>query len=162
MILLLPAPPSLNDYYIVQKRGKFASKVVSREGIAYQNTMKQYKNLLKLPTFRGDLKVTVECFPYSRNSRDIDNYFKCLFDSLQYAGIIENDNLIRKEIGSMQSPCRRWPCVLVDIQQFRYVPVTLEEMIGECHEDGSTVYGLALAPPEIREAVKKANDKLFK
>ncbi len=161
MILLLPAPPSLNDYYIVQKRGKFSAKVVSREGVAYQNTLKKYKNLLKLPTFRGDLRVLVDCFPYSRNSRDIDNYFKCLFDSMQYAGIIDNDNLIRREVGQMQSPFRRWPCVLVDIQEMSFKPMSLEEMILECHEDGSRVHGLELAPLELRNAVLNTKNRLF-
>ncbi len=151
MIILLPDPPSLNKYYIVQKRGKFSAKVVSKEGLAYQNTLKKYKNLLNLPTFRGDMRVVVDCFPYSRNSRDIDNYFKCLFDSMQYAGIIENDNLIRREIGRMQSPFRPWPCILVEIQEICFKPMSIEEMILEFQEDGSKVFGLELAPKKLRD-----------
>lgn len=60
MFFLFPAPPSLNDYYIVQKRGKFSVKVVSRAGVQYKRTLKQYKTLLGILTYRGDLRVTIE------------------------------------------------------------------------------------------------------
>jgi len=155
MFLLLPAPPSLNEYYVVQPRGKFYSKVVSKTGKAYHRVLALRKRMLDLPTFRGNLQITLDCFPYSRNSRDIDNYFKALLDSLQEAGIIENDNDIRWELGRMQEPFRvNWEgsnsCIIIEIKPVDWTPLSLADRLAEIIDDGNTVIGLSQAPPEIR------------
>lgn len=149
MFLILPEPPSLNTYYTVQRRGKFHSKVVSKEGKQYQNELLQIMQLLKLPKFSGDLEITLDCFPKKRNQRDIDNYFKCLNDSLQYAGIIENDNMIRWQLGRMQVKNPGWPCVILEIKPHDYKPITLANRIAEIRESGQTIAGLSLAPKSL-------------
>ena len=152
MFLLLPAPPSLNDYYVVQKRGNFYSKVVSKAGHTYQKTLKMYKDALGIKTCTGDLKITLDCFPYSKNSRDIDNYFKALLDSLQYAGIIENDNLIRWELGRMQLPFREWPCVLLEIKPMEFKPQSLTGRVTEISEP---IIGVSIAPKNVRDLLRQ-------
>lgn len=167
MFLLLPSPPSLNDYYIVQKRGKFFSKVVSKEGEKYQYVLKLWKKLLNIPTLRGDLQITLDCFPYSRNSRDIDNYYKALLDSLQKAEIIENDNNIRWELGRMQRPFRvdNWEgsnsCIILEIKPFRFEPISLADRIIEIVDDGNVLVGYSRAPQEVRDAVENERNKFF-
>lgn len=146
MFLVLPEPPSLNTYYTVQRRGQFHSKVVSEEGKRYQRLLVQYKQLLRLPKFSGDLEITLDCFPKKRNQRDIDNYLKALNDSLQYAGIIENDNMIRWQLGRMQFKNPGWPCVILEIKPHDYKPITLADRLAEIRESGHPIVGLSLAP----------------
>lgn len=141
MYIILPEPPSLNEYYIVQKRGKFHAKVVSKKGMMYHREIAQLKQLLRIPTFTGDLSMTLECFPYSKNSRDIDNYYKCLNDSLQAAGIIENDNNIRWQLGKMQCPNRGLPCVIIRIEKMEFYPKSLDKRIEEIESLGDTIIG---------------------
>ncbi len=149
MILLLPEPPSLNAYYTVQRRGRFFAKVVTKKGIEYQKLIFRYKKELNLPCLHGDLSVVMDCFPHSRNSRDIDNYFKALLDSLQYAGIIENDNMIRSTLGRMQQPNRKWPCVLLQIEKMDWKPKSLSHTISS--ED---VKGIEMCPNHVRSDIE--------
>jgi crossover junction endodeoxyribonuclease RusA len=168
MFLLLPAPPSLNDYYVVQPRGKFHAKVVSKVGKIYQDTIALFKRKLNIPTFRGDLAITLDCFPYSRNSRDIDNYYKCLLDSMQYAGILDNDNNIKWELGRMQQPFRvdNWyygnSMIILEIKPLKFKPISLAEKIVQILDDGNQVVGLTSAPQEVINSIKSEKNKLFK
>ncbi|CRL45847.1 Crossover junction endodeoxyribonuclease RusA [Sodalis glossinidius str. 'morsitans'] len=45
---------------------------------------------------KGDLAVSVMFCPPSRAKRDLDNYFKALFDSVINAGIWIDDSQIKK------------------------------------------------------------------
>ena len=44
----------------------------------------------------GPVAISVDLYPPSLHKRDIDNYFKALFDALEHAGVYENDNQIKK------------------------------------------------------------------
>ena len=44
----------------------------------------------------GQVSVTLEFYPPDRRKRDLDNQFKCLFDSITNAGCIDDDSCIRE------------------------------------------------------------------
>ena len=147
-----------------KKKGEYVDNMVSdvsKEGKEYQAKIAKFKMDYGIPLLTGDLSMTLECFPYAKNKRDIDNYFKCLNDSLQYAGIIENDNLIRWQLGKMQSPFRDWPCVLLRIEQMRFEPVSLEDRIAEIQKKGETIIGFSLAHKSVEAALQNRQKQLF-
>lgn len=155
MYLILPAPPSLNVYYETKRVGRFHGISVSRKGREYHRLLGQYRQILMLPTFDFDISMTLECFPKARNQRDIDNYFKCLNDSLQSAGIIKNDNLIRWQLGKMQAPFREWPCVLLRIERMAFRSVTIIDRVREIRSTGETIVGMSLAPESVKRIIER-------
>ena len=96
MRIELPFPPSVNQAYRAITRGKIATTILSKQGRQYH---KSVKSLLYKPDrepLTDDLAVTVELYPRDRRKRDIDNYFKLLFDSLTEAGIWKDDSQIKQ------------------------------------------------------------------
>jgi len=87
----LPWPPTANTYW--RRRGNIY--FISPKGLAYRNN-----TILECYNFRGcfsedkRLRVIVEAFPPDKRRRDIDNIFKVLLDSLQYAKVYEDDSQI--------------------------------------------------------------------
>jgi len=68
--------------------------VISSEGRKYHETAKAIFRQSGQAPIRGRVKVEVEFYPPDWRRRDLDNLFKCLFDSLVNAGAIEDDHLI--------------------------------------------------------------------
>lgn len=91
LILTLPYPPSVNNYY-----GR------SRFGVYIKKPVKIYRekvlNIIQSSgldfTFTGRLSLTVELFPPDKRKRDIDNPMKGLLDSLTEAGVYLDDSQI--------------------------------------------------------------------
>jgi crossover junction endodeoxyribonuclease RusA len=86
----LPYPPSINHYYIRNSAGV----VLGAKGKSYRRDA-----ALLLHRFRGAcqdkrLAVTINVFPPDKRKRDIDNLCKAVLDSLEHAGIYNNDNQI--------------------------------------------------------------------
>lgn len=70
--------------------------VISAEGRKYHehvNAIFRDSGQLPIP---GPVKIEVEFYPPDRRRRDLDNLFKCLFDSLVNAKAIEDDSLINE------------------------------------------------------------------
>ncbi len=101
----LPWPPSVNAYY---GRNKFGSTYVRREGKAYKERVKQCvsewwtcSSHVVGERFPEPALITGPAYCYTllkpptRRSVDIDNRDKALFDAMEYAGLIEDDKLIR-------------------------------------------------------------------
>lgn len=91
--LALPWPPSANMYWRRNGHRYF----ITAKGIAYRQTV----TILGRPwrdRFDGDkrLSVTVEAYPPDKRRRDVDNIFKCLLDSLQWAKVYVDDSQIDK------------------------------------------------------------------
>ena len=93
IILTLPYPPSVNNYWITSGNRKF----ISKRGKEFKQTVAEYvieKNIPKL----GDIPVQVDIILRPRNKRlmDIDNSCKAILDSIQDAGVIDDDKQVYK------------------------------------------------------------------
>ena len=92
MKLTLPYPPSINRYY----RHVGYRTLISREGRTFR------KNVCALlggggprkPPSGGRIALCMDAFPPDRRIRDLDNLQKSVCDSLQHAGIYEDDSQI--------------------------------------------------------------------
>lgn len=95
MTFVLPYPPSVNHYW----RKWHDRMVVSREGREYRT---QVCGLLaggsgggvRKPPMGGRIALCMDAFPPDRRRRDLDNLQKSVLDSLQHAGVYEDDSLI--------------------------------------------------------------------
>ncbi|OIV46767.1 crossover junction endodeoxyribonuclease [Sodalis sp. TME1] len=100
MKLTLPFPPSVNGYWRAPNRGKLAGRhLVSERGRKYRaeavaEILEQIRGMPQPVT--GDLAVSVTLCPPSRAKRELDNYFKALFDSVTNARIWMDDSQIKK------------------------------------------------------------------
>jgi len=84
--LILPYPPSVNHYWLLNRNG---SRRISAAGEAFRIAVK----LLPLvQTFRGLVAVRITAYPPDRRRRDLDNLLKSLLDALQHTGIIADDS----------------------------------------------------------------------
>lgn len=96
----LPYPPSINGYY-KNYRGK---TVLGESGRGYRALIRLTlwqcittgKKFARKP-LDGDLGVEIFVYPPDKRIRDIDNIQKCLFDSLQHAGLYHNDYQISSQ-----------------------------------------------------------------
>ena len=86
----LPWPPSVNTYW----RHVGSRVLVSREGRDYRRWVANELFALEARPIPGRLAVSVSLFPPDRRKRDIDNPLKCLLDSLQHAGLYEDDSQV--------------------------------------------------------------------
>lgn len=94
MILLnLPYPPSVNAYWLTSGRRKFLSK----RGREFKQAVQEYVIDNKIPKL-GSKAVSVEIIlrPRSKKLMDIDNCAKAVLDSLQDAGVFDNDQQVWK------------------------------------------------------------------
>jgi crossover junction endodeoxyribonuclease RusA len=92
----LTYPPSINSYY---EKGNFIKGKDRRVGVAgsaFRAEVLRFKlqNLKNPRTLTCRLSMEVELWAPDRRKRDIDNPLKCLFDALEYARLIENDEQI--------------------------------------------------------------------
>ena len=86
----LPFPPSVNHYY----RRVGPRTILSREGRAYREKVAGIAAGLALRPVEGPLEAEVLVFPPDRRRRDLDNLQKAIFDSLQHAGVYQDDSQI--------------------------------------------------------------------
>lgn len=89
MTLELPWPPSLNRYYR-HNRGRTH---ISEQGLEYRHAVAVLCHR-KGTMGKRRLMVSVDAYPPDRRERDLDNLLKCLLDSMQHAGIYEDDSQI--------------------------------------------------------------------
>ena len=101
MELVLPYPPSVNHYWR-HFRGR---TLISREGRAYrQQVMTQCQGFSGQPPRDGRLALAMDAFPPDRRRRDLDNIQKSALDSMQHAGIYEDDSLIELLVTRRRMP----------------------------------------------------------
>ncbi len=99
----MPWPPSANRYWR-KYRGRM---VVSEEARKYKDEITILALTWQIKTFTTRLSLKIFAYPPDRRVRDIDNILKIAIDSLQYAGIYENDAQIDRiyiERGLPQPP----------------------------------------------------------
>ncbi|AVJ17193.1 hypothetical protein CLM71_08640 [Serratia sp. MYb239] len=100
MILTLPFPPSVNGYWRAPNKGSLKGRhLISDRGRKFNSEalasiLEQLNRKPRVLTC--DLAVSVVFYPPSRARRDLDNYFKALFDAMTKAGIWLDDSQIKK------------------------------------------------------------------
>lgn len=87
--LSLPMPPSVNKYWRWGPSGVYLTKTAKQ----YRAKI-QYRALeLPIPRFSGPVVAVLEINP-SWRACDLDNFEKCLWDSLEHAGTLVNDSQV--------------------------------------------------------------------
>jgi len=89
LVIELPWPPSVNNYW----RRCGARYFISPKGVAFRELvcLKTFNE-----TFNKNVRLSVDIYAYppDKRRRDLDNILKSLFDSLQHAGLYEDDSQI--------------------------------------------------------------------
>lgn len=87
-MLKLPFPPSMNTYW----RNFRGRTVLSKAGRQYKQDVAEYVTQNNVPKY-GDkkLKITMILQPRDKRKIDIDNRIKSVLDSLQDAGVYDDD-----------------------------------------------------------------------
>lgn len=90
--LTLPFPPSVNNYWRAKGRIRF----ISKNGKAYRKAVDEavLEQWTEPRVMEGRLKVWIAMYPPNRIRRDCDNQFKAVLDSMQHAGIYNDDSQI--------------------------------------------------------------------
>ncbi len=92
VILYLPWPPTVNNYYKVARSGhKYLDKSVRAYREAVETAISEQSPGL---TITDRIFLEVHLFPPDKRKRDLDNYMKGLLDALTNAGLWEDDSLI--------------------------------------------------------------------
>lgn len=107
--LILPWPPSVNNYWLAKGNTRFISKAgrVFREGVAEECARQSVIGLL------GRLAVHIALFPPDRRARDIDNILKALLDACEHAGCYASDSQIDELHVIRQSVEKGGHCTIV-------------------------------------------------
>jgi len=96
--LPLPWPPSVNHYWgerVVRSGARWViQKYVAEEGKAYRTAAWALLLGCGRPKLFGRLAVEICAHPPDRRRRDLDNLFKGVLDSLQAAGLYDDDEQI--------------------------------------------------------------------
>jgi crossover junction endodeoxyribonuclease RusA len=88
--LELPYPPTINHYYGRTRTGQL---FIKPKGTHFRDCVSY--STYKVKTFaKKRLSVEVIVYPPDKRIRDLDNITKALLDSLQNAGLFENDSQI--------------------------------------------------------------------
>lgn len=107
--LILSWPPSTNRYW----RHVGNRTLISRAGREYKAAVRGavLEQLGAIQPMAGRVAVTVELSPPDRRRRDIDNHAgKALLDSLQHAGLLEDDSQVVELHARMLEPVRGGRC----------------------------------------------------
>ena len=87
-ILVLPFPPSMNTYW----RNFRGRTVLSKAGREFKIAVQDYVIENNIPKFgERKLKITMILRPRDKRKVDIDNRIKAVLDSLQDAGVFDDD-----------------------------------------------------------------------
>jgi crossover junction endodeoxyribonuclease RusA len=87
--LQLPLPPSVNTYW----RNFRGRTVLSKGGRDYKIAIQEYVTVNNLPKFGQErLGASITIFPRDKRAIDLDNRLKALFDSLEDAGLFDDDS----------------------------------------------------------------------
>lgn len=105
MVLQLPWPPSVNDYYGRNGRGGVYLKPEARRFRRIAGMVIAYlsENWGPLP-IRGPVRIKLIAHPPDRRRYDLDNREKALFDALEAAKVIENDAQVVSKTADKAEP----------------------------------------------------------
>lgn len=94
--LVLPWPPSVNQYWRHPSKGPLAGRhLISEQGRAYRaNVLHQITAEGQRHKLADRLSVSIMCYPPDRRRRDLDNVLKAALDALVFAGVMLDDSQI--------------------------------------------------------------------
>lgn len=99
--LTLPWPPSVNHLYFTAPNGM---RLLNKAGKAYKESVIEIAK--KVPCHvRGRLTLEVWAHVPDKRRRDLDNLRKIVLDSLQAAGVYEDDCMIDHDIMHRDNRC---------------------------------------------------------
>lgn len=88
VVLNLPYPPSVNHMYINARGRRFPNEKAK----AYKTAISEYVAEYRVPKFEdAKIALIVWAYPPDRRKRDISNLLKIIEDSLQDAGVFNDD-----------------------------------------------------------------------
>jgi crossover junction endodeoxyribonuclease RusA len=88
VVLNLPYPPSVNHMYINARGRRFPNAKAK----AYKTAISEYVAEYRVPKFEdAKIALIVWAYPPDRRKRDISNLLKIIEDSLQDAGVFNDD-----------------------------------------------------------------------
>lgn len=120
IVLTLPIPPSINDYYgVTAPTAHRVIKYIKTKGKIYREIVNEYvqKNHFNLGI---NIPIKVEIlisFPTNRQ-QDLDNRMKSLLDSLTLANVWVDDSLIY-DLHMIKGPIGKPGGVIVKIQEYK-------------------------------------------
>ena len=92
MVLSLPYPPSMNEYWHHDRRGRV---YIAQSGKTFRTTVGWVvKQARANERYADRLSVSVQLWMPDKRRRDIDNVLKPLLDALEHAGVYEDDSQI--------------------------------------------------------------------
>ena len=85
----LPFPPTLNTYY----RNFRGRMVLGKQGREFKVTVQEIVAANNIPKFgSARLHAIITVFPRDKRAWDLDGRMKVIFDSLEEAGVYDNDS----------------------------------------------------------------------
>jgi len=91
--LKLPFPPSVNTYY----RNFRGRMVMGKNGRSFKDAVQEIVTVTQTPKFNdARLMAIITIFPPNKRKFDLDNRLKAIFDSLQDAGVFDDDEQFDK------------------------------------------------------------------
>ena len=93
--IVLPFPPSLNQYYRNITIGGRARTLISESGRRYREVVNTLVAEAKTKRLEGDLAIEIEAWFPDKRKRDLDNTLKATLDSLTHAGVWNDDSQIK-------------------------------------------------------------------
>ena len=113
IILDLPYPPSINNYWMTSGHRRY----ISKRGMEFRAAVWAYCLEWKVRKL-GDQAVMVHIVlrPRSKKLMDIDNCAKAILDSLEHAGIITSDVQVERLVIERGQPVKGGGCrVLIEV-----------------------------------------------
>ena len=116
--LELPWPPSVNSLYRAVVRGRIAVMVKTKKQRQYVESVGN--QLIGCGPIDGRLDVTIELHAPTKRKYDLDNHVKAILDSLEAAGLYENDEAIDRLTTIRRAVRPRAGVAIVTIQQVKH------------------------------------------
>jgi crossover junction endodeoxyribonuclease RusA len=121
VVLTLPWPPSVNNYYT---RNKWGGVSINKKGKAYRARVAESVLLHGNPQIEGRVRITIRLHPPDNRKRDLDNTKKALLDAIQHAQVYSDDEQIDEDHTVRGTPIKDG-AVLIRIEPRLEPPVKL-------------------------------------
>lgn len=98
--LILPYPPSNNNYWRTRVAGRRAITYISKAGMEYRDAVAlavdQAMDDGFAPLASQPVELIIDVFVPDARKRDIDNVTKATLDALTHAGVWDDDNQVER------------------------------------------------------------------